>query len=167
MGGHLAAMAEVVRLHGGMLDKFAGDAVMAVFGVPSAVADHATRAIGCAVAMQLRQAQLNRDAPTLGLPCMHIGIGINSGTVIAGLVGGAGRLDYTVFGDNVNMAQRLESAAKAGEILASAATAGKAAWPGRSDRHAGGCQETLDPGRQIVRGRPERGPGRSRAAVRL
>jgi len=128
-GRHLAAMAEVVRLHGGMLDKFAGDAVMAVFGVPSAVADHATRAIGCAVAMQLRQAQLNRDAPTLGLPCMHIGIGINSGTVIAGLVGGAGRLDYTVFGDNVNLAQRLESAAKAGEILASAATAGKAAWP--------------------------------------
>ena len=128
-GRHLAAMAEVVRLHGGMLDKFAGDAVMAVFGVPSAVADHAARAIGCAVAMQLRQAQLNRDAPTLGLPCMHIGIGINSGTVIAGLVGGAGRLDYTVFGDNVNLAQRLESAAKAGEILASAATAGKAAWP--------------------------------------
>ena len=128
-GRHLAAMAEIVRLHGGMLDKFAGDAVMAVFGVPSAVADHAARAIGCAVAMQLRQAQLNRDAPTLGLPCMQIGIGINSGTVIAGLVGGAGRLDYTVFGDNVNLAQRLESTAKAGEILASAATAGKAAWP--------------------------------------
>jgi class 3 adenylate cyclase len=128
-GRHLAAMAEVVQRHGGMLDKFAGDAVMAVFGVPTAIAGHAARAIGCAVAMQQRQAELNRDAPALGLPCMHIGIGINSGTVIAGLVGGAGRLDYTVFGDNVNLAQRLESAARAGQILASAATATKAPWP--------------------------------------
>jgi class 3 adenylate cyclase len=129
VGRHLAAMAEVVRLHGGMLDKFAGDAVMAVFGVPKATADHAARAIACAVAMQQRQAELNHDAPALGLPCTHIGIGINSGTVVTGLVGGAGRLHYTVFGDNVNLAQRLESAASAGEILASAATAAKAAWP--------------------------------------
>ena len=64
--------------------------------------------------------------------------------MIAGLVGGAGRLDYTVFGDNVNMAQRLESAAKAGEILASAATAGKAAWP-----------STASPTSMLVKGRKQ------------
>jgi class 3 adenylate cyclase len=129
VGRHLAAMAEVVRAHGGMLDKFAGDAVMAVFGAPKPVADHAGRAVRCALAMQRRQAELNAEARALGLPASDIGIGLNSGTVIAGLIGGAGRVDYTVIGDAVNVAQRLQSEAKAGEILASAATMARCAWP--------------------------------------
>jgi class 3 adenylate cyclase len=127
---HLAAMAAVVRTHGGILDKFAGDAVMAVFGAPHPVADHAKRAVECALAMQRRQAELNAEARTLGLPASEIGIGINTGTVIAGLIGGAGRVDYTVIGDTVNVAQRLQSEAKAGEILASAATVQRCSWPG-------------------------------------
>ncbi len=129
VGRHLAAMAEVVRAHGGMLDKFAGDAVMAVFGAPRPVADHPERAVRCAVAMQRRQAELNAEARALGLPASQIGIGINTGTVIAGLIGGAGRVDYTVIGDAVNVAQRLQSEAKAAEILASAATMAHVAWP--------------------------------------
>jgi adenylate cyclase len=122
----------VVRAHGGMLDKFAGDAVMAVFGAPNPVADHAGRAVRCAVAMQRRQAELNAEARALGLPASDIGIGIglNTGSVIAGLIGGEGRVDYTVIGDAVNIAQRLQSEAKAGEILASAATMARCAWPG-------------------------------------
>jgi class 3 adenylate cyclase len=129
VGRHLGAMAEVVRAHGGVLDKFAGDAVMAVFGAPRPVEDHAGRAGRCAVAMQRRQAELNAEARALGLPVSDIGIGLNTGTVIAGLVGGAGRVDYTVIGDAVNVAQRLQSEAKAGEILASAATMARFAWP--------------------------------------
>lgn len=129
VGRHLAAMAEVVRAHAGMLDKFAGDAVMAVFGAPRPVADHPERAVRCAVAMQRRQAELNAEARALGLPASQIGIGINTGTVIAGLIGGAGRVDYTVIGDAVNVAQRLQSEAKAAEILASAATMAHVAWP--------------------------------------
>jgi class 3 adenylate cyclase len=129
VGRHLAAMAEVVRAHGGMLDKFAGDAVMAVFGAPKPVADHAGRAVRCALAMQRRQAELNAEARALRLPASDIGIGLNTGTVIAGLIGGAGRVDYTVIGDAVNVAQRLQSEAKAGEILASAATMARCAWP--------------------------------------
>ncbi|MBO0770122.1 MAG: adenylate/guanylate cyclase domain-containing protein, partial [Actinobacteria bacterium] len=125
---HLAAMAEVVHQHGGMRDKFAGDAVMAVFGAPAKTADHAARAVSCAVAMQRRQSELNAEAGALGLPGTDIGIGVNTGTVVAGLVGGAGRVDYTVIGDTVNVAQRLESIAAAGEILVSAATAGQAGW---------------------------------------
>jgi len=119
---HLEAMAEVVSEHSGTLDKFAGDAVMAVFGVPRMIEDHADRALRCAVAMQRRQHELNVDAAGRGLPTCEIGVGVNSGTVIAGTVGGPGRYDYTVIGDAVNVAQRLQAEAAAGEILTSEST---------------------------------------------
>jgi class 3 adenylate cyclase len=122
VGRHLAAMVEVVTSDGGVLDKFAGDAVMAVFGAPRRAADHAQRALRCAAAMQRRQSALNDAAEHEGLPVFQIGIGVNTGTVIAGTLGGPGRLDYTVLGDAVNIAQRLQSEAAGGEILASAAT---------------------------------------------
>jgi class 3 adenylate cyclase len=122
VGRHLQAMVEVVTAHGGVLDKFAGDAVMAVFGAPRPVADHARRALGCAAAMQRRQVALNDAAGQAGLPRFRVGIGVNTGSVVAGTVGGVGRLDYTVLGDAVNVAQRLQGEAAGGEILASAAT---------------------------------------------
>jgi class 3 adenylate cyclase/CheY-like chemotaxis protein len=119
---HLAAMAEVVSQHDGTIDKFAGDGVMAVFGAPDPLPDHAAVAIRCALAMQARQRQLNAEDQGLGRPPLGMGIGINTGVVVAGAVGGAGRLEYTVVGDAVNLAQRLQSNAEAGQILASAAT---------------------------------------------
>jgi adenylate cyclase len=122
VGRHLQAMVEVVTAHGGVLDKFAGDAVMAVFGAPRPAADHARRALACAAAMQRRQLALNQAAEHADLPTSQIGIGINTGTVIAGTLGGPGRLDYTVLGDAVNIAQRLQSEAAGGEILAAAVT---------------------------------------------
>jgi len=119
---HLSAMAEIVVAHGGMLDKFAGDAVMAVFGVPDPAPDHAEQALRCAMAMQARQAELNREGWTETLSDLGMGIGVNTGTVVAGTVGGGGRLEYTVVGDAVNIAQRLQSEAEGGEIVASAST---------------------------------------------
>ena len=89
---------------------------MAVFGAPRRVADHAGRALACAVAMQHRQATLNTEAEQQGLATFQIGIGVNTGTVIAGTLGGPGRLDYTVLGDAVNIAQRLQATAVGGEI---------------------------------------------------
>ena len=123
VGRHLGAMAEIVVEHGGMIDKFQGDAVMAVFGAPDPLEDHAERALRCAVAMQRRQAELN-DAGwgTESIDGLHIGVGVNTGRVIAGAVGGGGRLEYTVIGDAVNVAQRLQSEAGGGEVVASAAT---------------------------------------------
>ena len=121
IGRHLTAMVEVVTTHGGVVDKFTGDAVMAVFGAPRPAQDHARRALMCAAAMQRRQVTLN-EAADVDLPTSQIGIGINTGPVIAGTVGGPGRLNYTVLGDAVNVAQRLESQAGGGEILAAAAT---------------------------------------------
>jgi class 3 adenylate cyclase/DNA-binding NarL/FixJ family response regulator len=119
---HLSAMAEEVLQFGGTIDKFAGDGVMAVFGAPDLMPDHAERALRCALGMQNRQRRLNWEARTEGLPQLGIGIGVNTGTVIAGAVGGAGRLEYTVLGDAVNLAQRLQAEAAANEILATAAT---------------------------------------------
>jgi class 3 adenylate cyclase/DNA-binding NarL/FixJ family response regulator len=119
---HLSAMAEVVVEHGGTIDKFAGDAVMAVFGAPDPQPDHAERALKCAVAMQLRQHELNWESWAEKITPLGMGIGVNTGIVVAGTVGGGGRLEYTVLGDAVNVAQRVNSEAGAGEILATAST---------------------------------------------
>ena len=121
-GRHLAAMAAVVQEYGGMVDKFGGDAVMAVFGAPQAQPDHAERALRCALAMQARQLELNEDAASRYEPPLLMGIGVNTGTVIAGTIGGGGRLEYTVVGDAVNVASRLQGEAEGGEILATTST---------------------------------------------
>ena len=124
---HLSAMAEVVTEHGGIIDKFAGDAVMAVFGAPNPEPDHAVRAVRCGVAMQVCQARLNEESIEQGLRSLQVGIGVNTGVVMAGTVGGGGRLEYTVLGDAVNVAQRLQSVAAAGEVLITGTTAQAAA----------------------------------------
>jgi class 3 adenylate cyclase len=123
VGRHLSAMAEVVLAHGGTIDKFQGDAVMAVFGAPDPQPDHAERALRCALAMQVRQERLNAEGWGVpGLPPLRVGIGVNTGLVIAGTVGGGGRLEYTVVGDAVNVASRLQAEAEGGEIVAAAST---------------------------------------------
>jgi adenylate cyclase len=128
VGRHLEAMAEVVVAHGGTIDKFQGDAVMAVFGAPEPLPGHAERALRCALAMQAKQEALNAAGWDVeGLPEMGVGIGVNTGKVIAGTVGGAGRLEYTVVGDAVNVASRLQGEAEGGEIVASASTVAAAA----------------------------------------
>jgi len=123
VGRHLGAMAEVVTEHGGTIDKFQGDAVMVIFGAPDPLPDHASRALRCAIAMQRRQAELNAQGwGDADVDDLQVGIGVNTGLVIAGAVGGGGRLEYTVVGDAVNIASRLQSEAEGGEIVASAST---------------------------------------------
>jgi class 3 adenylate cyclase/DNA-binding NarL/FixJ family response regulator len=122
VGKHLSAMAEVVLSLGGMIDKFQGDAVMVVFGAPEPTLDHAEQALRCAIAMQARQTELNAEGWDADVSELGVGIGVNTGPVIAGTVGGGGRLEYTVVGDAVNVAQRLQSEAEGGEIVAAAST---------------------------------------------
>jgi class 3 adenylate cyclase len=148
VGRHLSAMAEVVAEHGGTIDKFQGDAVMAVFGAPAPLPDHAERALRCAIAMQARQGELNAAGwEVAGMSAMGVGIGVNTGPVIAGTVGGAGRLEYTVVGDAVNVASRLQGEAEGGEIVASASTvAAASAVPCEpiGSRHVKGREEAVE-----------------------
>ena len=127
VGRHLGAMAEVIAAHGGTIDKFQGDAVMAIFGAPDPLPDHAACAARCAIAMQARQSELNAQGwGTPAVDSLQVGIGLNTGVVVAGAIGGGGRLEYTVIGDAVNIAQRLQSEAAGGEIVIAASTASAA-----------------------------------------
>ena len=125
---HLTAMSELVLAHEGIVDKFIGDAVMAVFGAPVALEDHARKAVDCAQAMIARQEELNRRWKGEGNPPFGVGIGVNTGKAMAGAVGGA-KLEYTVVGDAVNVAQRLNSLAGPAEVVISAETAAAAGMP--------------------------------------
>jgi adenylate cyclase len=125
---HLTAMSELVMAHEGIVDKFIGDAVMAVFGAPVALEGHARKAVECAQAMIARQDELNARWVSEGHPPFGVGIGVNTGKAMAGAVGGA-KLEYTVVGDAVNVAQRLNSLAGPREIVASEETVNAAGQP--------------------------------------
>ena len=114
---------DVIFEMGGTLDKFIGDAVMAVFGAPLSKGHDALNAVRAAVNIQRLMTQLNRDAAARGWPELRVGIGINSGIVTAGNIGSPKRLDYTVIGDAVNTASRLMSHAGPGQVLISLDTA--------------------------------------------
>jgi len=109
---YLTPMSDAVLRRGGYLDKYIGDAVMAVYGAPVPHLDHAHRALGTAIAMQRAVDELNPTLTARGLDPLEIGVGVNSGEVVVGNMGSAERFDYTVIGDAVNLASRLEGLTK-------------------------------------------------------
>lgn len=134
---YLSRMSEVIESQGGVVDKYIGDAVMALFGAPVARADAATAAVRAAIAMQeaLRELHALHDAE--GLPRLATGIGIHTGPVVAGNLGSTHRMNYTVIGDAVNLASRLQGLTREYDsaIIVSAATAAVA--PGFAYRPLG------------------------------
>ncbi len=112
---YLDAMTDCIMDHGGIVDKYIGDAIMAVFGVPFSHTDRreiqqdATNAIAASLAMHQRLQLLNQRLLAEGKPMIQFGIGIHTGIVVAGSIGGSKRLNYSVLGDTVNVAARLES----------------------------------------------------------
>lgn len=119
---YFTEMTRILFKHGGTLDKLMGDAIMAFFGNPEPQPDHARRAVLMALEMQEAVARLNRQWVSGGRRAIGVGIGINTGEVTVGNLGSKNFLNYTVIGDAVNLACRLEESAKAGEILIAQAT---------------------------------------------
>jgi class 3 adenylate cyclase len=114
---YLGEMTHVVFRYDGTVDKYIGDAIMAVFNAPAIQKDHASLAVTAAMRIQEAVEELKKDNPKIA-----VGIGINTGSAILGNVGTDLHLDYTVIGDAVNIASRLCREAKAGELLISAST---------------------------------------------
>lgn len=112
----LTAMTEVIHAYNGTVDKYIGDAVMAFWGAPVDDAKHADHAVAAALAMQREVERLNREFEGLGWPRLTVGIGINTGVVRVGDMGSRLRRAYTVIGDAVNLAARLEGLSKKYEL---------------------------------------------------
>jgi adenylate cyclase len=115
-------IAHIVDACHGHIDKFIGDCVMAVFGVPESDPLHARHALECAALIQYLVETLNRRRSARGQVVLMFHVGINSGAMLAGNIGAADRMDYTVMGKEVNVAARLSSSAMPGQILLSGAT---------------------------------------------
>ncbi len=119
---HFTAMTEIIFAYKGTLDKYIGDEIMAVFGAPLSAEDDAERAVRAAIEIQQRNIEINAQRTHDGRPAFHLGIGINTGEVIAGYIGSPMRMEFTVVGDHVNTARRLCDLAKPGQIVGGGST---------------------------------------------
>jgi len=117
LNNYLAAMTEVIQSHGGTIDEFIGDAVLAFFGAPKSRGEDAKQAVTCALDMQRAMDGVNSRNLEMGLSAVELGIGIATGPVIVGTIGSDRRSKYGAVGSAVNLAARIESYTVGGEIL--------------------------------------------------
>ena len=110
---HMGALTRIVQAHRGVINQFAGDSIMALFGAPRTYADDARRAVACACAMLKERERMNVGAEH----ALYVGIGISSGSMVAGCIGEESRSDYTAVGERVNLGARIAASAVAGQIL--------------------------------------------------
>jgi adenylate cyclase len=123
---YFTAMSDVIFAHGGTLDKYIGDGLMALFGAPTSTPDDACNAVAAAISMQRSVEPINEQLRAEGLPDISIGIGLHTGVATVGYIGSERRSEYTAIGDTVNLAARLEQNAQPGQILLSDASAAAA-----------------------------------------
>ena len=120
MNRHFAILCRAVDAHGGTVDKFLGDGMMAFFGAPDRLKGHAAAAVRAAAQIREDLAADNREAVLEGHPALRVRIGIHTGPVIVGNIGASDRVNYTIIGDTVNVSQRLQGLGK--ELAPEAAT---------------------------------------------
>jgi len=135
---YFGRMGQIVKGHDGVIGKFLGDGLLAFWGVPDRLDDHAARAVRAARDMRRAVRELNQHRETQGQPPIRIGIGIHTGNVAAGMLGGALQAEYTIIGDAVNVASRVESLTKdhAVDVLISETTWSQLPEPRRGERLA-------------------------------
>ncbi len=149
LGDYFSHMAQIVQGHNGIVNKFLGDGMLACWGVPDASDDHAVRAMQAALDMRVKLEELNAWRQQRGEPQLRIGIGLHTGVVAAGMLGGAGQHEYTVIGDAVNLASRVEGLTKTlgVDILVSESTwsqgRGRFAGERMSEEHVKGRREAV------------------------
>jgi adenylate cyclase len=143
---YLEKMSEIILRHGGSIDKFMGDSIMALFGAPDALPNDIEAALRCAVEMQTAMAGINAVNQELDMAPLYMGIGINTGEVIAGHLGSHHHSEYTVIGDEVNLASRVEAHSLRGQILLSE----KIAVQAQDFIHVGNTNEVFVKGKKSV-----------------
>jgi class 3 adenylate cyclase len=119
---HFTAMTDVVFQYNGTIDKYIGDEIMALFGAPIAGENDPESAVRAALAMQTLNLEMNRKRAKAGDPTFEVGIGIDTGEVVAGYLGSPERMDYSAAGDHVNTARRVCSLAAGGQVIVTEAT---------------------------------------------
>jgi adenylate cyclase len=122
LNDYFGVLGDIIFQHDGTIDKFIGDAILAVFGSPEPDEQHALKAVRCALAMQEAMQSVNAARRSAGLPCCELGIGVYTGEVLHGFIGAAERMEFTVIGDTVNKASRYCDGAKPGGIIMGKAT---------------------------------------------
>jgi class 3 adenylate cyclase len=143
----LEEMTNVIFRHQGTINEFIGDAILAIFGAPQRLPDHAERAVACAVEMQMAMDHVNARNRKVGLPPVEMGVSLHSGDVVVGNVGSEKRAKYGVVGRPVNVAARIESYSVGGQVLVSERTLAQVTSPVTTARefeiHPKGIAEPL------------------------
>jgi len=165
LNSYFEVMVDVLFRHGGTLDKYVGDEIIGLFGAPVQRPDAPVQAVRCALEMQRALEEFNRMRESNGSEPIHVGIGVNTGPVIAGAIGSSRTLQYTVIGDAVNIASRLCNVAGPDEVIVSQSTmeyvGGQVAFEAREPVLVKGKSKPLPIYRAI--GMQETGPMPSRA----
>jgi len=123
---YFVVMSEIIQKYNGVIDKFMGDSIMVLFGAPNSYDDDLERTLACAIEMQIAMEEINEVNENLDMPSLYMGIGINTGEVVAGSLGSDFHNEYTVIGDEVNLVSRVEAHTLRGQILLSENTYQKA-----------------------------------------
>ncbi|MBL7714625.1 MAG: HAMP domain-containing protein [Bdellovibrionales bacterium] len=112
VNAYMTRMVRIIFAHGGVVDKYVGDAIMAVYGTPVVYGNDSLRAVAAAIRMRAEMVRFNADQMSKGKPAIAIGMGMNTGDVVAGNIGSPERMEYTILGDAVNLTSRMESLTK-------------------------------------------------------
>ena len=114
---YFSRMSQIIDKYDGVIDKFMGDSIMVLFGAVKNSSDDLTNALSCAIEMQLAMSEINEISDSLGMANLYMGIGVNTGEVVAGTLGSDIYREYTVIGDQVNLVSRVEAHSLRGQIL--------------------------------------------------